>query len=123
LWTKAKATAPRQPSSLTSAFALCATSSTNIIIAPQRPWPPGTNSEPGGMSGQQSYYRQNEAYAEFLASWDAGFYSKFADTLKPEKAGTRVLDVGCGVGQVVARLTEAGCEAHGVDVSEPNIER
>jgi len=75
------------------------------------------------MSQQQSYYRQNEAYAEFLASWDAGFYSKYADSLKPEKPGTRVLDVGCGVGQVVARLTEAGCEAHGVDVSEPNIER
>jgi len=75
------------------------------------------------MSQQQSYYRQNEAYAEFLASWDAGFYSKYADSLKPEKEGTRVLDVGCGVGQVVARLTEAGCEAYGVDVSEPNIER
>ncbi len=74
------------------------------------------------MSHQETY-RQNEAYAEFLASWDAGFYSKYADTLKPEKSGGRVLDVGCGVGQVVARLTEAGCEAHGVDVSEPNIER
>lgn len=72
---------------------------------------------------QESYYRQNEAYAEFLASWDAGFYSKYADTLKPEKTGSRALDVGCGVGQVVARLTEAGCEAYGVDVSEPNIER
>src|SRR6185369_1033479 len=75
------------------------------------------------MSHQESYYRQNEAYAEFLASWDAGFYAKYADTLRPEKAGIRALDVGCGVGQVVARLTEAGCEAYGVDVSEPNIER
>src|SRR5437868_3198539 len=75
------------------------------------------------MSQQQSYYSHNEAYAEFLASWDAGFYSKYTDTLKPERAGSRVLDVGCGVGQVVARLTEAGCEAYGVDVSGPNIER
>ena len=71
----------------------------------------------------QETYRKNEAYAEFLASWDAGFYAKYADTLKPEKPGERVLDVGCGVGQVVTRLTEAGYEAHGVDVSEPNIER
>ena len=33
------------------------------------------------------------------------------------------MDVGCGVGQVVARLNEAGFEAYGVDVSTPNIER
>jgi SAM-dependent methyltransferase len=71
----------------------------------------------------QETYRHNEAYAEFLASWDAGFYAKYADTLKPSNHGSRVLDVGCGVGQVVARLSEAGFEAHGVDVSEPNIER
>ena len=74
-------------------------------------------------SHQDSYYRQNEAYADFLAGWDAGFYAKYADTLKPRRPGARALDVGCGVGQVVARLQEAGFEAHGVDVSEPNIAR
>ena len=73
------------------------------------------------MSHQDSYYRQNEAYAEFLAGWDAGFYARYADTLQPAGNGGRALDVGCGVGQVVHRLLQAGCDAYGVDVSEPNI--
>lgn len=71
--------------------------------------------------GHQDTYRHNEAYAEFLENWDESFYAKYADFLKPSSPGARVLDVGCGVGQVVKRLAEAGCEAHGVDVSEPNI--
>ena len=71
----------------------------------------------------QDTYRHNEAYAEFLANWDANFYAKYSDALRPNSPGARVLDVGCGVGQVVGRLTEAGYEAYGVDVSEPNIER
>jgi len=71
--------------------------------------------------GHQDSYRHNQAYAEFLENWDESFYAKYADFLKPPSPGARVLDVGCGVGQVVKRLQEAGCEAHGVDVSEPNI--
>ena len=75
------------------------------------------------MSQQQSYYTHNEEYAEFLANWDANFYAKYSDTLTPDRPGGKALDVGCGVGQVVARLTEAGFEAYGVDVSEPSITR
>jgi SAM-dependent methyltransferase len=71
----------------------------------------------------QDTYLHNEAYAEFLENWDPNFYLKYADALRPARPGTRVLDVGCGAGQVVGRLTEAGYEAHGVDVSEPNIAR
>lgn len=71
--------------------------------------------------GHQESYRHNQAYAEFLENWDESFYAKYADFLSPAQAGARVLDVGCGAGQVVKRLTKAGFEAHGVDVSEPNI--
>lgn len=73
--------------------------------------------------GHQETYRHNEAYAEFLANWDANFYAKYTDYLKPRRPRARVLDVGCGAGQVVGRLHEAGFEAYGVDVSEPNIEK
>jgi SAM-dependent methyltransferase len=74
------------------------------------------------MSHQETY-RQNEAYAQFLEGWDEGFYAKYADTLRPARPGARALDVGCGVGQVASRLAAQGFEAHGVDVSEPNIAR
>ncbi len=74
------------------------------------------------MSHQREY-QHNEAYAEILEEWDAGFYAKYADTLRPATPGARALDIGCGVGQVVGRLMQAGFEAHGVDVSEPNIAR
>ena len=73
--------------------------------------------------GHQETYRQNQDYTDFLEQWDLGFYAKYIDALMPPRSGARVLDVGCGVGKVVGRLTEAGFEAHGVDVSEPNLER
>ncbi len=71
----------------------------------------------------QDTYRHNEEYAQFLAQWDAGFYAKYADTLRPSRPGARALDVGCGVGQVVSRLDAGGFEAHGVEVSEANLQR
>jgi len=73
--------------------------------------------------GHQETYRQNEDYAKFLSGWEEGFYAKYADYLRPDAPGARVLDVGCGVGQVVARLERGGYQSHGVDVSEPNIKR
>lgn len=71
----------------------------------------------------QETYHQNEDYARFLSGWDDGFYTKYVDFLQPVTLGTRVLDIGCGVGQVVAQLERRGYEAYGVDVSEPNIKR
>ncbi len=75
------------------------------------------------MSHQDSYYRHNEAYAEFLAHWDAAFYAKYTEALRPKRANARCLDVGCGVGQVIGRLAADGVEAHGVEISEPNLAR
>jgi len=74
------------------------------------------------MSHQETY-RHNETYAEFLANEPSHFHAKYIDSLRVSQPGARILDVGCGVGQVVDRLTRLGYEAHGVDVSEPNIAR
>lgn len=68
------------------------------------------------------YYRQNQAYAQTLVDRDIHLFAKYANSLKVSEAGAKVLDVGCGAGQVVANLTRSGYEAYGVDVSQPNIE-
>ena len=67
--------------------------------------------------------RDDSAYAEILENWDANFYAKFTDVLRQAPAGSSILDVGCGVGQVVGQLMVAGYEVHGVDVAEPNIQK
>jgi SAM-dependent methyltransferase len=74
------------------------------------------------MSHQETY-RHNETYAEFLANESPHFHDKYTDSLRVTQPGARILDVGCGVGQVIGHLTKLGYEAHGVDVSEPNIAR
>ncbi|MDB4664919.1 class I SAM-dependent methyltransferase [Verrucomicrobia bacterium] len=73
--------------------------------------------------GHQETYHHNKDYAEFLSGWETRFYRKYADAMMPENPETSVLDVGCGVGQVVAELSRRGVNVHGVDVSLPNIER
>ena len=73
------------------------------------------------MSHQENYYRNNKDYANFLEDWNDEFYAKYSEALCPTQPGSKILDVGCGVGQVVRRLMESGHEAHGVEVSEPNI--
>lgn len=73
--------------------------------------------------GHEETYHQNEAYATFLDGWDVSFFAKYIDTLTDHAQGGPVLDVGCGVGQVVEALNQSGVHALGVDISHPNIER
>lgn len=68
-------------------------------------------------------YRKNQAYTDFLDSQDPRFFDKYADTLRPDRPEGRVLDVGCGTGQVVARLSAQGYDAWGVEVSETSVQK
>jgi 2-polyprenyl-3-methyl-5-hydroxy-6-metoxy-1,4-benzoquinol methylase len=81
------------------------------------------------------FYRKNKAYAERLRDGDPRhfqslpqlsparpFYEKYERALRVDKSpNSTILDVGCGVGQVVRSLVEAGFSAHGVEVSEENL--
>lgn len=77
----------------------------------------------GANTSHLDQVRDDVAYSDILANWDAAFYAKFTRTLRPSATGARVLDVGCGVGQVVATLAREGFDAWGVDVAEANIVR
>jgi ubiquinone/menaquinone biosynthesis C-methylase UbiE len=41
----------------------------------------------------------------------------------PGSSGMRVLDIGCGTGNLLALYAEAGCEAYGIDASPAMLEQ
>lgn len=65
--------------------------------------------------------------------WDAGFYDarhayvyQYGADLLPlldPQPGERILDAGCGTGQLTARIAESGAAVHGVDQSPEMIEK
>jgi SAM-dependent methyltransferase len=67
------------------------------------------------------------------ATWMAGDYGHFAQYLEPGaleflarlpiQAGTRVLDVACGAGQVAIPAARAGARVTGVDIATNSIEQ
>ncbi len=82
------------------------------------------------------FYAENQRYAEALRDSDPrrfqslpalcggeSFYGKYVRALAESAvAGGAILDVGCGVGQVVCALRERGFAARGIDVSAANVE-
>ncbi len=71
--------------------------------------------------------------ARLKATWMAGDYGHFAKYLEPSAleflarilvpAGTRMLDVACGAGQISIPAARAGARVTGVDIATNSIER
>ena len=82
------------------------------------------------------FYRNNRRYSENLRDSDPrrfqsapllcasqSFYHKYARALcRQAKPQAAILDVGCGVGQVVRDLSSWGFQASGIDVSQTSID-
>ncbi|MFH1714296.1 MAG: class I SAM-dependent methyltransferase [Candidatus Nealsonbacteria bacterium] len=51
-----------------------------------------------------------------------GSHKKFLDKFKVFPKNTRVLDVGCGIGEFLAELEKRGCEVWGVDFNKHHTE-
>lgn len=84
---------------------------------------------------KREFYAGNQAYADGLRRNDPRgfqslpalcrgepFHGKYLRALtEAATPGAAILDVGCGVGQVVHALRDGGFQAQGIDVSGPNI--
>lgn len=68
-----------------------------------------------------SFYLNNAEYANFLQNQQPAFFGKYVEALKPGSKSGSILDVGCGVGQVVSQLNAAGFSAQGVDICGPAV--
>ena len=67
------------------------------------------------------YRWDNPGYVSYMQGLERSLLRAFADAGVP-LAGARVLDVGCGSGYFLHRLTEYGAgEAHGIDLMEDRV--
>ena len=76
---------------------------------------------PAATSNHLADYAENGEYAQFLSGLPLSSYGKYLSYLMPSARG-RVLDVGCGVGQVVDALAGRGHDAFGVDACAPALD-
>ncbi len=68
-------------------------------------------------------YSHDDAYSQRLDEHPPNLLSKYIRALKFGAGDGRVLDIGCGVGQVVSTLRTEGVEAVGMDVAITSLAR
>lgn len=70
------------------------------------------------MTDLTAYYRSSGDYRRMLVEQDEGIFGRYVSHFRTWlRSGSRVLDVGCGVGTSTRLLREAGFPALGADVS------
>ena len=64
------------------------------------------------------FYSSSKLYLEQLKKHDISVYLKYVNKiLEHIKKGRKILDVGCGVGQVANFLEDKGYKVNGIDIS------
>lgn len=67
----------------------------------------------------KKYYLKNQEYTEYLQMQEIASFEKYIHYLS--KGKKKILDFGCGTGQVVNKLSKLNKDAYGVDISETSI--
>ncbi|NBD36729.1 MAG: methyltransferase domain-containing protein [Chloroflexi bacterium] len=75
---------------------------------------------PSTLYDEQYFLNVCEGYEEFLSSEGAYLSRRLAEALTEAgiAPGMKVLDVGCGRGEILRRTTELGAQAFGIDYAE-----
>lgn len=70
------------------------------------------------------YYVQNEKYSEFLESANIADYQLYVDAiLKYSRPKSKFLDVGCGTGGVVDKVSGQDRNGYGIEISRSSIKK
>lgn len=79
-------------------------------------WLPFKN--PGTVHYERSYIVREGEGTQFLF----GYHKKFLNLIKDIPAGTKILEIGFGTGDLLAELAKRGCEVWGMDIDKNGAE-